>query len=143
MADILHDFPVNASAPRVFEAVATPQGLDAWWTLKSSGKPAPGNEYALFFGPQYDWRAIVTQCVPNEAFELQITRADKDWTGSRVGFRLEEKQNSTLVHFYHLGWPEASAHYRQSSYCWAMYLRLMKRNIEAGELVPYEKRLEV
>lgn len=143
MADILHDFPINASAQRVFETVGTPQGLDAWWTLQSSGTPAVGNEYVLFFGPEYDWRATVTKCVPNEVFELQLTHADKDWTGSRVGFSLESKRDNTLVHFYHLGWPEANAHYRQSTYCWAMYLRLMKRHIEAGEFVPYEKRLEV
>lgn len=142
MADILHDFPVNASAQRVFEAVATPKGLDAWWTLRSSGTPAEGNEYDLFFGPEYDWRGVVTKCVPNEAFELQITRADKDWTGARIGFRLEAKPTGTLVHFYHLGWPETNAHYRQSSFCWAMYLRLMKRNIETGEFVAYEKRLD-
>ncbi len=143
MADILHDFPVNASTQRVFEAVATPQGLDTWWTLQSSGAPAVGNEYVLNFGPEYIWRAAVTKCVPQEVFELQMTHADKDWTGSRVGFRLENKDGAALVRFYHLGWPEANAHYRQSTFCWAMYLRLMKRHIEAGEFVPYGKRLDV
>lgn len=143
MADILHDFPINASPQRVFEAVATPQGLDTWWTLTSTGAPQLGNEYVLNFGPEYVWRAKVTKCVRDEAFELQLTHADKDWTGSRVGFTLENKNGNTLVHFSHLGWPEANAHYRQSTYCWAMYLRLMKRQLEAGEFVPYEKRLDV
>jgi hypothetical protein len=36
-----------------------------------------------------------------------------------------------------------SAHYRTSSFCWAMYLRLLKRYVEHGEVVPYEKRLDV
>jgi hypothetical protein len=31
----------------------------------------------------------------------------------------------------------------ESSYCWAMYLRLLRRNVEAGEVVPYAQRLDV
>jgi hypothetical protein len=33
-------------------------------------------------------------------------------------------------------------HYRISTFCWAMYLRLMKKAIETGEVVPYAVRLD-
>jgi hypothetical protein len=36
-----------------------------------------------------------------------------------------------------------SEHYRISCYCWAMYLRILKRYLEHGEQVPYAKRLDV
>jgi hypothetical protein len=39
--------------------------------------------------------------------------------------------------------PEPNHHFRTSSYCWAMYLRLLKQNLEAGLFVVYEKRLDV
>jgi len=29
-----------------------------------------------------------------------------------------------------------------SCYCWAMYLRIMRRYLEHGESVPYERRLD-
>jgi len=29
-----------------------------------------------------------------------------------------------------------------SCYCWAMYLRLLARHVERGEVVPYEARLD-
>jgi hypothetical protein len=61
MPDIFHDFPIKAPPDRVFEAVSTPTGLDAWWSKKSSGRQAEGAEYQLWFGPQYDWRARVTK----------------------------------------------------------------------------------
>jgi hypothetical protein len=32
--------------------------------------------------------------------------------------------------------------YRISSNCWAMYLRILRRSLEHGESVPYEKRLD-
>jgi uncharacterized protein YndB with AHSA1/START domain len=143
MPDILHDFPIDVSPARVYDAVATPKGLDEWWTSKSAGKPQVGNEYQLGFGPKYDWRAKVTRAEPGKSFELEITRSDEDWNGTRVGFELEGSGTSTQVRFHHTGWPKNNDHYRISCYCWAMYLRVMKRNLEFGERVPYEDRLNV
>jgi hypothetical protein len=72
-----------------------------------------------------------------------MTKADADWHGTKVGFFVNEKAAKTEVGFYHTGWHENNEHYRIPSYCWAMYLRILKRYIEYGEQVPYEKRLSV
>ena len=97
-----------------------------------------------YFGPGYDWRAKVTRYVPGSEFELQMTEAHVDWAKSCVGCRLTpEGAGKTRVLFYHNGWPEANEHWRVSCYCWAMYLRVLRRNVEHGESVPYEKRLDV
>jgi uncharacterized protein YndB with AHSA1/START domain len=143
MPDIFHDFPIHAPAERVFQAVSTPVGLDRWWTKRSAGEPKEGATFALWFGPAYDWRARVSRCVASSEFELEIVSADKDWIGTRVGFHLEEKDGTTSVRFHHKGWPDANEHWRISCYCWAMYLRILRRYLEHGEDVPYEKRLEV
>ncbi len=143
MPDIFHDFPVSASSERVFQVVSTPRGLDAWWTQRSAGEPREGAEFELWFGPRYDWRAKVTRCVPHAEFELQVTRADTEWIDSRVGFRLACDQARTQVRFHHTGWPSLNEHYRVSCFCWAMYLRILRRYLEHGELVPYEQRLDV
>jgi uncharacterized protein YndB with AHSA1/START domain len=142
-ADILHDFPIAVPRARVFEGVSSPAGLDEWWTARSSGAPVPGSEYQLWFGPEYDWRAVVTVAEPDRAFELRLTRSLDDWLGTRVGFQLEPAAAGTQVRFYHTGWPGTSAHYRTSCYCWAMYLRVLRRHLEFGERVPYERRLDV
>ena len=143
MPDILHDFLIKAPVGRVFRAVSTPAELDQWWTVRSTGDPRLGAEYELWFGPQYDWRARVTRCTPDSEFELQVTRADPQWDGTKVGFRLQADHNATQVRFHHLGWPSPSEHYRISCYCWAMYLRVLRRYVEHGERVPYERRLDV
>ena len=143
MPDILHDFPINAPIARVFEAVSTPAGLDQWWTKRSAGAAESGATWELFFGPEYDWRATVTRCAPPTEFELELVLAMDDWIGSRVGFALEPNAGATQVRFRHRGWGDASEHYRTSSYCWAMYLRILKRHLEHGEVVPYEVRLDV
>jgi uncharacterized protein YndB with AHSA1/START domain len=142
MADILHDLPIEAPIGRVFDAVSTPGGLDRWWTERAAGTPEPGAEYELRFGPDYHWRARVTECAPGSVFELEMTHADADWLHTRVGFRLEAGDGVTWVRFRHTGWPEANEHYRVSCHCWALYLRILRRHLEHGESVPYEARLE-
>ena len=47
------------------------------------------------------------------------------------------------MQFKHLGWREPNEHYRVSTFCWAMHLRVLKRHLEVGAEVEYERRLEV
>jgi uncharacterized protein YndB with AHSA1/START domain len=138
--DILHDFPIKAPLDRVFRAVSTPQGLDTWWTKRSAGRPQLGAEYELGFGPEYEWRARVTRCVPDAEFELEMVRADRH--GTRVTPRLEPRDGATWVRFSHTGLPAQNEHYRISFNCWAMYLRILRRSLERGESVTYEDRLD-
>ena len=143
MPDILHDLPIRADIGRVFGAVSTPAGLDTWWTKRAAGAAIPGATWELYFGPEYDWRATVTRCDPPSVFELELIVAADDWIGSRVAFQLEAGAGATQVRFSHRGWPGATEHFRISSYCWAMYLRILRRHLEHGEVVPYEARLDV
>lgn len=143
MADIFHHFIIKAPPHKVFDGISTPNGLNAWWTKQSAGEPVEGSEYQLWFGPEFDWRAKAACVVPYSEFELRLTHAHPDWLNTRVGFLLEQHNGATEVRFYHLGWPEQNDHYRTSNYCWAMYLRLLKRYVETGEKVPYEDRLDV
>jgi uncharacterized protein YndB with AHSA1/START domain len=143
MPDILHQFPINATLADVFEAISTPEGIDVWWTNRCKGNPAEGSEYELFFAKGYDWRAVVSEYVANQSFELTITHADADWTGVSVGFDLAGRDGAVEVRFYNRGWATENDHYRISNYCWAMYLRLLRRYVEHGEVVEYEHRLKV
>lgn len=143
MPDIVQDFPIKAPRSQVYQTVSTPAGLDCWWTKKSSGTSVVGSEYELWFGPDYDWRAKVTRAVTDVEFELQMVVADNDWLQSLVGFRLKDTGEATWVQFYHTGWPSQNGHYRTSSHCWAMYLRILRRYLEHGERVAYEDRLDV
>ncbi|TDI71018.1 MAG: SRPBCC domain-containing protein [Bacteroidetes bacterium] len=143
MADIYHDFQINATPEKVFEGIASPEGVSAWWSLSTVGKPNEGEVYDLDFGPGYQWKAKVTYSVRPSEFEWEMIEADDDWRGTRIGFRLEADGEKTSVRFHHKGWPHENDHYRISCYCWAMYLRILKRHVEHGEFVPYEDRLNV
>ncbi len=141
MPGILHDILIRATPEQVFNAITQPIEVDKWWSLECSGTPAMGEEYRLFFGEQWDWRARVSRYDPNRSFEWEITIALEDWVGTRVGFVLESTDGSTKVRFHHCGWKEESEHFRISSYCWAMLLRLLKVYVETGAVMPHQERL--
>ena len=143
MPDILHEFPIRAPVTRVFDGVSTQAGFDQWWTLRSAGKPTAGSAFALDFGPGFFWRARVVAVDAPRLFELEFTEALPDWMDTRVRFDLTpiDKKRTRLL-FTHSGWAEASEHFRVSSFCWAMYLRILRRALEYDEAVPYEKRLD-
>ena len=143
MADIFHYFPIIATPEKIFESISTPKEIDRWWSKEAKGVPGLGEVYELFFGEDYHWAGVISKYSPFTGFELTMTRSDADWNGSKVGFRLIDKTTYTQVEFYHIGWPEANEHYRISNYCWAMYLRLLKKYIENNEFVHYEERLNV
>lgn len=140
MPDIQLDFTVRGPVDQVFEAVATPGGLDRWWSLEAEGEVRTGATLDLGFGPGYAWKALVTAHEPGRRFELEMTEAAEDWVGTRVAFELRADDVGTLVRFSHTGWKAADDHFRTSTFCWALYLRLMRRWVEAGEVVAYADR---
>ncbi len=144
MPDILLDLAIAGDRGKVFDAVATPEGLEKWWTRRSNGEPAVGAVWELFFEEGFDWRARVVHLDAGRSIEWELTKADPDWTGTRVRVELEDHPGGLVwVRFSHAGWREAREHFRISSYCWAMYLRLLKRWVQRGESVPYDRRLEI
>jgi uncharacterized protein YndB with AHSA1/START domain len=140
--DIFHDFTIAAKRGEVFAAITTPAGLNEWWTKTSSGEPRVGAIYELGFGPGFQWRGRVTEIVPAQTFELQMIEADEDWADTRVRFDLSFASGVTPVRFRHVGWREVNDLYRVSCYCWGAYLRILRRYVQYGERVPYEKRIE-
>jgi len=140
MFDIHHNFIVEACSQKVFEAFCTPQGLDSWWTLQSAGRPETGNIYTFYFGPEYDWRAEVIHLVPGHELTWKMVETMDDWIGTEVGFKLIEKERNTHVHFFHLGWAEASEHFGITNYCWGQLLHGLKKYIEEGIIIPYAHR---
>ncbi len=140
MASILHDLVIYGDIEKVFEAVSVPKILDEWWTKRCAGLPETGGEYEFYFAPDCIWEGKVTNFKLNKSIEFTMTKSDDDWLGTKLGFELEQRGNNTKLMFYHSDWKEANEHFRVSSYCWAIYLRILKGYLEKGIKVAYEER---
>ncbi|MEQ1585880.1 MAG: SRPBCC domain-containing protein [Cyclobacteriaceae bacterium] len=140
MFDIYHNFIVKSTPQKVFEAFCSPAGLDSWWTLRSAGKPVLGNSYTFYFGPEHDWLAEVIHVVPGRELTWKMVAAMDDWMPTTVGFKLTHLDNNTSVAFFHKDWQEANEHFGITTFCWGQLLAGLKKYVEEGSIIPFEKR---
>jgi uncharacterized protein YndB with AHSA1/START domain len=137
---IHHDLVIRTSKENVYNAITQPEHLNNWWSLESSGKPEVDAEYNLNFTDQYNWYFKVLDVKPNESFYLKATKTDKDWNPTTFGFNLKDHDHGTLVEFTHKDWQENNHEFRNTSYCWALLLKGLKKYLETGVVVPFEER---
>ena len=140
MATIYHNFQIKAPLDRVFKTISEPEGIKIWWSVDSEGKPGLNQEYRFYFGPEYDWKGIVTSFEKNRGISWRFTEADSDWTGTTLSLRLSEDAGLVNVVFEHSDWKETNDHFKISSYCWGQYMRTLKRYCELGEVLEYHDR---
>ena len=87
MYDIYHDIQINARLQEIFDAISVPQGLNAWWTVRSSGVPTIGSEYNFYFSEDYNWSAEVVSYVENASISYRLTYAANDWIDTILNYR--------------------------------------------------------
>lgn len=140
MADILHNVYIHESPEKVFRAISSGEEIQKWWTKRSTGNPIKGDVFDLYFSDDYDWRAELIDIGENVKCEWKVIKADQDWTNTVFGFMLYERDDITVTEFYHKNWREINEHFKRSSYCWAMYLGLLKDYVEKGNITNFEQR---
>ena len=137
---IHHNLVVKAKITNVYNAVSQPEHLAHWWPLYCKGIPEKGEVYNFNFTDTYDWYAEVISCKANDHIHFKMTKSDKDWDTTSFGFDLKPNANSVNVEFWHKGWSECNAEFKQSSYCWAMLLNGLKNYVEKGVIIPFKDR---
>lgn len=110
--DVAIDLEVRVRVPpeRIYDALATAQGLDAWFTTGTTMEPRPGGamvwrwkDWALTKG-ETSARAEVLESRPPERYAFRWEAADDLWTDVRMGFqRIPE---GTLVRLRETGFPD-------------------------------------
>lgn len=88
---------LNAPIDRVWAAVATADGLAAWW-MPSSLEPVVGHAFVLHAGDFGDSRCVVTECDPPHRIGFDW---GKDW---HVTFELKALGPQTAFTLIHAGW---------------------------------------
>lgn len=138
--NIYHDLSIKANPLEIFEAISSPERLVNWWPNRCSGTPEKDCIYNFYFSSEYDWYGKVVRSEPGKSFHIQMTVSDKDWNPTSFGFDLIPVDNGTRLEFWHINWPACNAHFRRSSYCWAILLQNLKNYLEKGIIIPFEQR---
>jgi uncharacterized protein YndB with AHSA1/START domain len=136
MPDILHRVGVQGTAARVFEALATVDGLSHWWMVGTTGDPEVGG--TLHFSPDGGgFEMKVLESKPGEVVKWQCVGGPDEWVGTDLTFRLLQKDRQTFVLFTHAGWRDPVEFMHHCSTKWAMFLLSLRNWVERGEGRPH------
>jgi uncharacterized protein YndB with AHSA1/START domain len=137
MYDIRHRVGIRAPRHRVYEMLATKEGLAEFWST-TEGDSAAGGKLSFFFGsPEPAAVMEVTELSPDERVRWRVVDGVPDWVGTTLTFELKEDGGETVLLFTHADWPEPSEILHHSSTKWATYLLGLRSGLEGGSFTAF------
>ena len=98
---------IHAAAERVFDAIATPEGLRRWWTTIVAGSAVPGGTLRFGFAgldEQIVMHVNAIRPISAITWSCVAHTRDDEWTGSAVRFGLAERSPQACeLNFRHTG----------------------------------------
>ena len=136
MADILHRVGIKSSSEDTYKALATREGLAAWWTTDTQGESKVGGVLKFRFGTAGGFDMKVLELDPGKRVLWQVVDGPKEWIGTKVGFELKRDGDFTIVLFKHQGWKEPVEFMHHCSTKWGVFLMSLKSLVETGKGAP-------
>ena len=137
MSDILHRIGVLAPLADVHRAVATPDGLAAWWTTDTTGESEVGGKLVFRFSDVGGFDMEVLELDPAGRIRWRVIDGPEEWIGTEIDWRLEQREDYTIVLFEHRGWRVANEFMHHCSTKWALFLMSLKELVETGTGRPH------
>ena len=101
--DILHRVGIKSALNDVYTALATRDGLAAWWTTDTHGESTSGGVIRFRF-PQGGFDMKVLELRPAERVLWEVVDGPQEWVGTTVSFDLKQEGDYVIVLFKHQGW---------------------------------------
>ena len=144
MPDILHRVGIASTRDKVYQALATLDGLSHWWITGTTGDTKVGG--TLHFAPEGGGFAMkVLASEPGQMVRWKCVDGPEEWVGTEISFRLEEKEHQVFVLFTHAGWKEPVEFMHHCSTKWAIFLMSLRDWVERAEshAHPYDVKIHV
>lgn len=137
MHEIRHQLRIHAAPDRVYEAIATREGLASWWTRDARTTAELGDIAEFGFdGGGVVFRMRVVDLDPPHGVHWHCIGGHPEWEGTDINFTITPDGEDTILDFGHVGWQTADGILPASSYDWAGHLWSLKRYLETGEGAP-------
>ncbi len=138
MPDILHRVGIAARPDRVFQALATIDGLRGWWVSEAAGDPATGGTIDFGF-----CRMKVLEAAPGQRVRWRCVGGPPEWVGTEVRFSLVWKDDQTFVLFEHAGWKDPVEFMHHCSTKWATFLLSLRDLVERSRGAPSPRDVKI
>ncbi len=160
MDAIHHEVWINAEKSKVFDAITTREGLDAWWGKAVAAQPERGYVVEFDHGLEDLMRMRITDLATNESvawrcvsdftdprnpasewlghrltFDLRTAAGDPalGWLAPRLGWDSAQGEAITILDFRHEGWPRTSRWHPFCNVAWGETLGGLGRYCETGD----------
>ncbi|HEX9410394.1 MAG TPA: SRPBCC domain-containing protein [Actinomycetota bacterium] len=131
--------PIQADPERIYQAIATRDGLKAFWTDQVDGQSEVGSTLKFGFGPNreafFDMR--VERLDEPKLVEWTCVGGPPDWIGTKVQWEVEPADGGNKVKFHHQGWKSAEGGTPDITFVWAMVLDRLSQYAQSGKANPY------
>jgi len=151
MATLNHQVWINAPVSKVYEALATAEGLGKWWAPHTSTETDAGLVLAHSPGAEHgDVKMKVVDTTRNKRVEWEIISTHPEsspasgWTGTHIIFEITERENPgmrlgisdeaprlAVLEFRHSGWDENSEYFGFCNFAWGAVLQMLKQWCES------------
>ena len=148
MVDIIHRIGIKAPVSKVYDALATVEGVAGWWTKETTGSSRVGGAISTRFRSP-DGREIgkagfdVVKLDPDKSVQWRITSGPAEWVGTDVTFDISPVDGQTLIVFGHRNWREAVDFTAHCSMKWATFLLSLRELVETGKGRPAPDDLKI
>ena len=138
MPEIRHRVGIAAPQHRVYEMLATKDGLAKFWTRQVEGDSEVGGKLRFFFGkPEPSAVMEVVELSPDDRVQWRCIKGPVEWVDTTVTFDLKSTGGETVLLFTHADWREPVEFMHHCSTKWAYFILSMKASLEGGTATPY------
>lgn len=137
MTAIRHRVGIAAPPARVYEALATKEGLAGWWTRTVDGDPDLGGTLGFYFsGAERGCSMEVVDLESPHRVGWRCVQGPDEWVGTTVTFEIKPAEDETVLLFTH-AWREPVEFMHHCSTKWAQFLLGLKAGFEGGAATPH------
>jgi uncharacterized protein YndB with AHSA1/START domain len=138
MTDLYHQIMIEAPAEHVFAALATQEGLRAWWTEDSVVEARPGGMAEFgFMERSVVFRMRVDALDPPRRLVWSCIGGPPDWAGTTISFELTALDaGKTNVSFLHADAHTAAKAIAERNTTWGCLMRQLKHHLEGTPFNP-------
>ena len=138
MADITHNLVIHSPKEKVYNAVATQEGVRNWWTVQTDIISEIGGSAEFRFGEKYYIRMEIIELIPDEKVSWVCRVGDTQWVGTEFHYYISEENGDTLLRFGHINWADQTEFFGHCNFQWGRYLMSLKKYCETGKGEPFE-----
>lgn len=148
MPSIIHRLGMKAPIEKVYQAIATADGVANWWTTETSGLSEVGKHLEMkFFAPEGTlmgaFQMEVMRLEPNRAVQWKVKNGPPDWVGTELHFHLKKEGDFVILQFAHKDWQESTESMAHCSMKWAIFLLSLRDLVMTGKGRPSPNDIKI